>query len=80
VIQEIDLTQIIQDAMGSMTTETVGGIRVQSMNADRAISRLRERILGRSEEGGPGTTPGPAPSDPSDPGSSERRANDPDRP
>jgi hypothetical protein len=81
VIQEIDLTQIIQDAMGSMTTETVGGIRVQSMNADRAISRLRERILGRSEEGGPGTTPGPAPSDPSDPGSIERRANDPpDRP
>jgi hypothetical protein len=50
------------------------------MSADRAISRLRERILGRSEEGGPGTTPGPAPSDPSDPGSSERRANDPDRP
>ncbi len=28
VIDEIDLTQIIQDAMGSMTTETVGGIRV----------------------------------------------------
>ena len=32
--------RLIQDAVGSMTNETVGGIRVQSMNADRAISRL----------------------------------------
>jgi hypothetical protein len=50
VIDEIDLTAIIQDAMGSMTTETVGGIRVQSMNADRAISRLVERLLRRSTD------------------------------
>ena len=64
VIEELDLMQLIQDAMGSMTNETVGGIRVQSMNADRAISRLRERVLGRG--GGaaadrrrrPRTTPG----------------------
>jgi len=47
VIEEIDLTGIIQDAMGSMTTETVGGIRVQSMNADRAIARLVGRVLRR---------------------------------
>ena len=51
VIEELDLTKLIQDAMGSMTNETVGGIRVQSMNADRAISRLRERLLGRSGDG-----------------------------
>ncbi len=47
VIEELDLMRLIQDAVGSMTNETVGGIRVQSMNADRAISRLRERLLGR---------------------------------
>jgi hypothetical protein len=47
VIEEIDLASIIRDAMGSMTTETVGGIRVQSMNADRAISRLVDRVLQR---------------------------------
>ena len=47
VIDEIDLTAIIRDAMGSMTSETVGGIRVQSMNADRAISRLVDRVLQR---------------------------------
>jgi hypothetical protein len=47
VIDEIDLTAIIGEAMGSVTSETVGGIRVQSMNADRAISRLVDRILQR---------------------------------
>ena len=50
VIEEVNLTQIIQEAIGSMTTETVGGIRVQSMNADRAISRLVERLLRRSPD------------------------------
>jgi hypothetical protein len=57
VIDELDLTQLIQDAMGSMTNETVGGIRVESMNADRAISRLRERLLGRGGGGAPSETP-----------------------
>ena len=47
VIDEIDLTAIIGEAMGSMTNETVGGIRVQSMNADRAISRLVDWVLQR---------------------------------
>jgi hypothetical protein len=47
VIEEIDLASIIRDAMGSMTTETVGGIRVQSMNADRAIARVVDRVLQR---------------------------------
>ena len=58
VIEQIDLTGIIQEAMGSMTTETVGGIRVQSVNADRAIARLVGRVLGRPEE--PRIEPGPA--------------------
>jgi hypothetical protein len=65
IIEELDLTQLIQDAMGSMTNETVGGIRVQSMNADRAISRLRARVLGRGGGGEPeATTPAGAPVDP----------------
>jgi hypothetical protein len=56
VIEEIDLAGIIQEAMGSMTTETVGGIRVQSMNADRAIARLVGRVLGR-DAGEPADAP-----------------------
>ena len=47
VIDELDLHEIIRESMGSMTTETVGGIRVQSMNADRAITRLVDRVLRR---------------------------------
>jgi hypothetical protein len=69
VIEELNLMQLIQDAMGSMTNETVGGIRVQSMNADRAISRLRERLLGRDGGDGPASTPANAPSEATDPAS-----------
>ena len=61
VIEELDLTAIIQDAMGSMTTETVGGIRVQSMNADRAISRVVERLLRRTADETDPNEPGQRP-------------------
>ena len=57
VIEEIDLNGIIQDAMGSMTTEAVGGVRVQSMNADRAIARLVGRVLGRDRDEPAGEPP-----------------------
>ncbi|HET8525454.1 MAG TPA: hypothetical protein VFM81_02325 [Actinomycetota bacterium] len=64
VIEELELVKLIQDAVGSMTNETVGGIRVQSMNADRAISRLRERLLGRGDGDGATAAPPNAPSEP----------------
>ena len=64
VIEELDLMKLIQDAVGSMTNETVGGIRVQSMNADRAIFRLRERLLGRGGDGGSAARPATASSEP----------------
>jgi hypothetical protein len=79
VIEELDLMQLIQDAMGSMTNETVGGIRVQSMNADRAIARLRKRLLGRGGGGEAGATT-PA-GEPNDPGAGDRGSVGPeDRP
>jgi hypothetical protein len=80
VIEELDLMRLIQDAVGSMTNETVGGIRVQSMNADRAISRLRARVLGGRGGGGePEATP-PA-GEPVDPGADDRgSAGSEDRP
>ncbi|MGH2635941.1 MAG: hypothetical protein ACRDHU_07340 [Actinomycetota bacterium] len=49
VIEEIDLPQIIREASGSMANETVEGIRAQGASADRAVSRLVDRILGRDE-------------------------------
>jgi hypothetical protein len=78
VIDELDLMGLIQDAVGSMTNETVGGIRVQSMNADRAISRLRARMLGRGGGEPEQRTP---PGDPVDPGAGDRSSPGPkDRP
>lgn len=50
VIDEIDLPEIIRGSTGTMATETVEGIRVQSMNADRLVSRLVDRALGRHSE------------------------------
>ena len=50
VIDELDLIELIRDSMGSVTTETVGGIRVGSANADRAISRLVDRALRRTSD------------------------------
>lgn len=66
VIDELDLPEIIRESMGSMTTETVGGIRVQSMNADRAISRLVDRVLQRRAQREPQPTD-TGPSDPKEP-------------
>ncbi|HEY6678114.1 MAG TPA: hypothetical protein VI411_04350 [Actinomycetota bacterium] len=50
VINEIDLPQIVRESTGSMATETVEGVRVQTMSADRAVSRFVDRLLGRESE------------------------------
>jgi hypothetical protein len=50
VIDEIDLPEIIRGSTGTMATETVEGIRVQGMNADRLVSRLVDRALRRQSE------------------------------
>src|SRR5262245_59215868 len=76
-IEEIDLTGIIQEAMGSMTTETVGGLRVQSMNADRAIARLVGRVLGRQPDEAPGFGPSDEPGEDSTGGPRNEPKNEP---
>lgn len=50
VLEELDLPEMIRETMGSMTSESVGGIRVQTMNADRAVSRLVDRVFRRDDE------------------------------
>ena len=76
VIEEVNLTRIIQEAVGSMTTETVGGIRVQSMNADRAISRLVERLLRRTTDDTDRNADAPGPDDDADRASDASDASD----
>ena len=47
VIDDIDLPEIIRESSGSMASETVQEIRVLSINADRFVARLVDRILRR---------------------------------
>jgi hypothetical protein len=47
VIEEIDLPQIIRVSSETMATETAEGIRVQSMEADRLVAGVVDRILRR---------------------------------
>lgn len=55
VIDEIDLPQIVRESTGTMANETVEGIRVQGMTADRAVASLVDRLLGRNgSRGNPG--------------------------
>jgi hypothetical protein len=49
VITEIDLPKIVRESTGTMANETVEGIRAQSMSADRALSRVVDRMLRRRD-------------------------------
>jgi hypothetical protein len=47
VINEIDLPEIIRDSTGSMASQVVRDARMQSLDADEAVSRLVDRLLRR---------------------------------
>jgi hypothetical protein len=47
VIDEIDLPEVIRRSTGSVASETVRGVRMQSIEADRSIEGLVDRILRR---------------------------------
>jgi hypothetical protein len=61
ILDELDLPAIIRGSSADMATETVDGIRLQSMNADRLVARLVDRALHRTGNGR-GTAPPVAPS------------------
>jgi hypothetical protein len=45
VINAIDLPEIIRESTGSMASETVRGVRMQSIGADETVARIVDRIL-----------------------------------
>ena len=47
VVEEIDLPEIIRESTGSMASETVQGVRLQGIEADRAVNRVVDRMLWR---------------------------------
>jgi len=58
VIEELDVPALVRDSSATMATETVGGIRVQAVNADRAVSKAVDRLLRRTR---PSDEPGERP-------------------
>jgi hypothetical protein len=64
VINEVDLPEIIRDSTGSMASQVVRDARVQSIDADEAISRFVDRLFRRNRERSTD-----APIQPQDPGS-----------
>ena len=47
VVNGIDLPEIIRDSTGSMASDAVRGVRMQSMQADETVARLVDRLLRR---------------------------------
>jgi hypothetical protein len=47
VVEAVDIPQIVREASGSLTSETVESIRVQGIEADRAVARLVDRLIRR---------------------------------
>ena len=51
MIERIDLPEIIRTSTGTVASESVRVVRMQTFGADRAISGLVGRMLGRSTTG-----------------------------
>jgi hypothetical protein len=51
VIAEIDLPEIIRDSTGAMASDTLRGVRMQSISGDAAITRAMDRLRFRHGRG-----------------------------
>jgi hypothetical protein len=63
VIAEIDLPEIIRDSTGAMASDTLLGVRMQSISGDEAIARAMDRLrlrLARRTAGPASVEPLPA--------------------
>ena len=58
VIDEIDLPGIIRQSSGSLASESVRNVRIQSIEADRAVERVIDRFRLRRHLGADGQLPG----------------------
>jgi hypothetical protein len=61
VINEIDLPEIIRDSTGSVASQVVRDARMQSIDADEAVSRLVDRLLRRRQNRSTGAPIRPRP-------------------
>ena len=47
MLQTVDLAAILRESTGAVTSETVRGVRLRSADADIAVGRTIDRLLGR---------------------------------
>jgi hypothetical protein len=78
VIAEVDLPEIIRESTGSVASETVRGVRMQSISGDQAIGRAVDRL--RLRRGRRDTPDGPDLSRPAEDVPDQRRPGHPERP
>jgi hypothetical protein len=64
VIDELDLPEMMREASGAMSAETVDGIRIRGMDADRLVTRLIDRVLSRKSDDVAAASPGGRGGDP----------------
>ena len=55
VIDQIDLPEIIRASTGTVASESVRVVRMQTFGADRAITRVVDKLLGRHDDEEVGT-------------------------
>jgi hypothetical protein len=57
VIDQIDLPEIIRASTGTVASESVRVVRMQTIGADRAITKVVDRLLGRTQSDQPPEEP-----------------------
>jgi hypothetical protein len=57
VIDQIDLPEIIRASTGTVASESVRVVRMQTIGADRAIAKVVDRLLGRTQNDRPPEAP-----------------------
>ncbi|HET9658168.1 MAG TPA: hypothetical protein VFP72_22640 [Kineosporiaceae bacterium] len=60
IIDSIDLPGIIRESTSSVASEAIRGVRMQSIEADQAVSRVRDRIRPHRRARNAGASAGPA--------------------
>jgi hypothetical protein len=55
VIEQLDIPDLIRQVTGETTSESVRNVRLRGVGADRAISRVADRLLRRTDDAGPGS-------------------------
>jgi hypothetical protein len=55
VIDQLDIPDLIRETTAQTTSESVRNVRLRGVGADRAITKVANRLLGRTDDAGAGS-------------------------